>query len=357
MVNKYDLAKTTTSIDLTDFSVDSKATDGVEAQKETYWYNDKFERWNGKYHNISKLNIAINAYATWVLGMGWTSKTHQEELERVRGWGEDSFTQVLWNMLVIKKVNGDSFAEIMRDKKTGTLLNLKPLDPMGIRTVVGRDGIIIRYDQINKIKEPFKKIPVENMFHLSNDRVADNIHGQSVVEGVEWNIEAQEEARRVQRRKVKNSGVLGLIEIDTDNPTNTTTFKEPIKKAMEEGTLLMYPKDTMEVKPWDVRLNMQEMIQWLNYLDDDFFQKIGIPKIIIGGSGQIEGDSKISYTGFEQFYKRAINDLKDDLWNQMAMRVEFNTPVSIASELASNEVKNASQVGFQPNDTTAGVGV
>ncbi|KKK74369.1 hypothetical protein LCGC14_2884470, partial [marine sediment metagenome] len=186
---------------------------------------------------------------------------------------------------------------------------------------------------------------------------ADNIHGQSVIEAVEWNIEAQEEARRVHRRKVKNSGVLGVMETDTDNTTDTTTLKTPVKKAMEEGTLLMYPKDTMEVKPWDIKLYTQDMIAWLNYLDDEFFQMIGIPKIIIGGSGQIEGDSKISYTAFEQFYKRAINDLKDDLKKQVAIDIDFNTPVSIATELASNETKNASQTGFQKNDTTAGVGV
>ena len=195
------------------------------------------------------------------------------------------------------------------------------------------------------------------MFHIVNDRVADNMHGQSIINALEWNIEAQEEARRVIRRKVKNSGVLGVIETDTDQTPDITTFKAPIKKAMEEGTLILLPKDTAQLKPWEVKLYMSEMLAWLNYLDDEFFQEIGVPKIIIGGSGQIEGDSKISYTAYEQFYKRAINDLKDDLWNQMAVRVDFNTPVSIASELASNEVKNASQVGFQPNDTTAGVGV
>ena len=352
---QYDLANTTTSTEITDYTVPTESTDGVSS-KETFWYNNEFNKHYGKYINVAKLNISINAYATWVLGMGWISKINQIELENMTGWGEDSFTQVMWNMLVIKKVNGDSFAEIVRSEE-GNLINLKPLDPTTVVTVGGEKGEIVRYEIIVKGREKNQVVPVEKMFHLSNDRVADNMHGQSVIKAVEWNIEAQEEARRVHRRKVKNSGVLGVLESDTDNTTDTTTLKTPIKKAMEEGTLLIYPKDTMSMKPWDVKLYTQDMITWLNYLDDEFFQMIGIPKIIIGGSGQIEGDSKISYTAYEQFYKRSINDLQDDLWNQLAVRVEFNTPVSIASELASNEVKNASQTGFQSNDTTAGVGV
>ena len=95
---------------------------------------------------------------------------------------------------------------------------------------------------------------------------------------------------------------------------------------------------------------------WLNYLDDEHAQLIGIPKIITGASGDIEGDSKISYLTFEQVYLRETNELKTDLWNQLAIRVEFGKPASLKQELASNEEANTSQTGFQPNDTTAGVG-
>ena len=84
--------------------------------------------------------------------------------------------------------------------------------------------------------------------------------------------------------------------------------------------------------------------------------RIGIPKIIIGGSGDIEGDSKIAFLTFEPTYKRSIRELKDDLYNQLGVKVDFILPPSLKAELQSNEAKNTSQTGFQPNDIQAGNG-
>ena len=58
--------------------------------------------------------------------------------EDIRGWGEDTFMSILWNMLVIKKIGGDAFAEIIRDEETGRILNIKPLDPSVITIVVDK---------------------------------------------------------------------------------------------------------------------------------------------------------------------------------------------------------------------------
>ena len=126
---------------------------------------------------------------------------------------------------------------------------------------------------------------------------------------------------------------------------------------MEKGTFIIVPEDVLDVAEWAVKLNTQELIAWLNYLDDEFYQILGIPKVIAGGSGDIEGDSKISYLTFEPDYKRAITELQDDFWNQIGIRIKFNLPPSLKNELADNEAANTSQTGFQPNDTTAGVGV
>jgi len=357
-MTEFDIGSVTTPTTLTDFSVKPQTTDGVGDQNETRWYNQNFTKWYGNYKSIAKLKIPINAYATWVVGKGWTATNTTDKviLESITGWGEDTFLSILWNMLVIKKVNGDSFAEIMRNDN-GRLINIKPLDPSSIVTVVDSKGIILRYEQISKVKgKENRTISIQNMLHFSNDRVADNIHGSSVVEAVEWNIAAQEEPRQMFRKKVKHNGVLGVIEADTQDTTEMTELKKQIKKAMEEGLLLQIPKGVMEAKNWVSNRNTQEIIQWLNYLDDEFFMQIGIPKVILGGSSENEGDKKMSYLAFEQVYKREISELKADIWNQLYIKVEFDEPASLQNQLADNQLKNTSQVGFQPNDTTAGVG-
>ena len=355
---ELNINETTTPTTVTDYTTASVSTEGLNAAGETVYNNDNFTKWFGNYTKIAKIKMAINAYATWVLGKGWESKTHQVTLEGIKGWGEDTFLSILWNALVIKKVNGDSYAEIIRNPETGTLLNLKPLDPASMTTIVNEQGIIDRYEQRTKVGEKvsIKKFKPLDILHLVNDRVADEIRGRSVIEAVEWNIEAQEEARRTHRKMIKRNGVVRVIEVDTEDRTKINNFKADWKKAIDDGDVLILPKNVAEAKDWHGQLDTQGVISWLNYLDEEFFMMIGIPKIILSASGEIEGDSKVSYLAFEQVYTREIEELIADLWNQLAIRITFKKPASLKERLADNEQKNASQVGFQSNDTTAGVG-
>ena len=261
-------------------------------------------------------------------------------------------------MLVMKKVNGDAYAEIIRNPETGTLLNLKPLDPASIDIIINEQGLIDRYEQRTKVGDDvkFKKIQTQNMLHFCNDRVADNIHGSSVIEAVQWNIEAQEEARRSHRKMVKRNGIVRVIEVDTQDTTKIANFKAQWKTAIDNGDVLILPKDVAEAKDWHGQLDTQGVISWLNYLDDEFYMMIGLPKVILGGSSENEGDKKMSYLAFEQVYLRETNELKGDIWNQLAIRIEIGKPASLQNQLADNELKNTSQVGLQPNDTQAGVG-
>ena len=350
-----DPARTTTPTEITAFKIGDQDTDGLNEAGETVYNNENFTKFYGKYKSSTKLKSIIKKWATWVVGLGLTEESKTEVLERISGSGEDTILSVLWNMLIIKKVNGDAYAEIIRD---GTeLINLKPLGPSRITVVFDEQGIITRYEQRSKVKgKKPRVIQVENMFHLVNDRVADETHGDSVIDSLIWNLEASQSAKEVLDRKIRNSGILGVLEVDSDDTTKLSALKAPIKEGMEKGLFLMIPKGILEVKDWVMRLNVAEIILFLNHLDDEFHQILGIPKVIAGGSGDIEGDSKISYVTFEPDYRRAIKELEDDFWNQVALRIEFNLPPSLIPELQSNEAANTSQTGFQPNDVQAGVG-
>ena len=341
---------------VTDLQIASQTTDG-SGEEEIFHYNNEFNSRYGKYRKISKVRIPINAFSTWSGGLGWTASDRDTViLNSIRGAGEDTFDSILWNMRVIKKVNGQSFSHIVRNEETGTLLNVKPLDPSSVVSV-SRKGIIIRYEQISK-NEGVKNIVIEvkDMLHFINDRVADDMVGVSVIDSLTWNIEAQEEARHMLRRKIKNSGIIGLIEQDSQDTTEIKTMDAAILKGMENGTFMKFPKGVVEVKEWAAKLNIQETLLWLNYLDDEFFMEIGLPKVILGGSSENEGDKKMSYLSFEPNYKRQINEEEADILNQLGVEIEFNLPPSLQNQLADNELKNTSQVGLQPNDTIAGRG-
>ncbi|MFH1645977.1 MAG: hypothetical protein ABIB11_06105, partial [Candidatus Omnitrophota bacterium] len=129
------------------YTVDSKTTDGVSDQKETEWTNPKWTTYWGYFNAVPDLKSAILMKAIWDVGKGYTAKPpYDTQLENIKGWGKDSFDDILFNMEVIMRVGGDAFAEILRNEK-GTLINLKPLDPGSIKIIVDEEGIIKRYEQ------------------------------------------------------------------------------------------------------------------------------------------------------------------------------------------------------------------
>ena len=122
-----------------DFSVSSKSTEGVGDQDETFYDNPNFTKYFGYYKTIPELKKAMDALAIWVLGKGWDADPEiTAVLENITGWREDTFNSIMWNMLVTKKINGDAYAEIIRDSESGELINIKPLDPASVRIVCDR---------------------------------------------------------------------------------------------------------------------------------------------------------------------------------------------------------------------------
>jgi len=340
---------TTTAMNnaIKDFTIDGQQIDGANIGENT-WDNENFSEYLGYYKEIPELKTAINAFATWVLGKGWTtSKKNKAILESITGWGEDTFNSILWNLLVTKKFNGDAYAQVVRNND-GRIMNIKPLDPSNMRTVVNDKGIIVRYEQRNRAKE-IKKFKPEEILHLVNDRIADEIHGTGVIESVKWVIDARNESMNDWRRILHRS-TIRIIEVDADNATKLTSLKNQYKDAIKNGEVLIVPKDNVSFP--DSPLNYIDPQQWIKYLEDFFYQALGVPKVILGGSSEFtEASAKISYLTYEQVYTREVTDLEADLWNQLAIRIEFNKPVSLKNETLSSEEKNTGQVGFQQNDT------
>jgi hypothetical protein len=357
---EFDIAKTSIT-DLagkvTDYSVDRMTTDAAGEQEETYYDLVNASKHYGFYWKIPELKKSIDALAMWVSGKGWEADNRVTAiLEGMTGWGEDSFESIINNLIICKKVFGDAFAEIIRNEKTGTLTNIKVLDPASIRIVAGRNGMIKRYEQYTKTGlegTSRRKLDPSKILHLCNDRVADNIHGTSIIECVEWTILARHEAMTEYRQVLHRNVVpLRVIEVDTDDTTKRNTLISEYEDAIKKGEVLIVPKGTVEIK--DSTISIQDPLGWIKALEQNFYIAVGIPKVILGGSEEFtEASSKIAYLTFEQVYSKEQRELEADLWNQLALRITFNKPVSLKNELLQSEEKNTGQVGFQPKDTTA----
>ena len=123
------------------------------ATEESGYINPRWQEYNGYYRkNQGGTKAAITQYAVWIAGRGFeTDEATQKRLDKIRGNGTDTFKGILKNALRVKKVNGDSFAEIVTSNKKPpeangrNLINLKPLNPGRLKIIKNTTEIIINY--------------------------------------------------------------------------------------------------------------------------------------------------------------------------------------------------------------------
>lgn len=356
---ELDIAKSTITdtSGLSDYRVTSQSLDDQgDQQKETVWDFPRAPEYLGYYKEIPEIKKAIDTLTFWTVGKGVTATEEVKiVLEDLTGWGEDSFQSIMENLIIQKKAFGDSFAEIIRDKPTGRLLNLKVLYTGDMRIVVNAKGIISRYEQrTNTEKGKFRKFKTTDILHLSNDRIGNEIHGTSVIEVCKWVIDARNEAM-TDHRKVMHRNVVPvrIIEVDTEDTAKRDKLIAEYEDAIKKGEVLVVPKGTVEIK--DATVSIQDPIPWIQYLENFFYQAVGIPRVIATSENFTEASSKVGYLTFEPIYTREQVLLEQDIWNQLGIRLTFNRPPSLSGIVQETESKNTGQTGFQPNDTEVNV--
>jgi len=332
-----------------------ETTDGAE-DVETYYDNTDWSKWFGFYKAIPELAAAIDAKATWTIGKGFQSnEITQIVLDEIKGWGKDTFNTILENCVRTYHIGGDSYCEIIRDKK-GRLVNLKPLDPELIRIVANKKGVIIRYEQLNKPKGMVNaRFEPEDIFHLARNRVADEIHGVSMVKAVEDIILMRNEAMADYKKLLhRNVYPVRIWHLDTDDTTKIAAFKAKADRAYTQGENIYVPMGTVETELSAVPTNsMLNPLPWIQQLNQYFFQATGVPQIIVGGSQEItEASAKIAYLAFEQTIEEEQLFLEEQVLIQLDLEIELEFPASLQNELLSDSSKSETQQANTPEDTS-----
>lgn len=358
-MGEYDIGQTTTTAldtGVDDYNVDSGNID-ESSTKETYWYNSEWNTYLGYFDNVPEINQAVIALARWTVGKGYTAENPETEiiLENINGWGEDTIDSIFMNQIITKWINGDSYAEIILSDN-GDLINLKPLNPANIRHVMNDKGIIIRYDKLNHTTRTYKSFQPEQILHLCNNRIANQIHGTSAVKACKWVVDARNEAMADWRR-ISHRSTIRVLYVDEDDTTQLSTYKTQYKDAINKGELLIIPAKAGEKQFQELTLPpIANFLEWIRYLENIFYQSIGVPKIILGGAQEFtEASSKIGYLTFEQVYMSEQRLLEQDLWNQLGIKIKFERPVSLKENVQESEEKNTGQEGFQPAETEPAV--
>lgn len=358
-MGEYNLGKTTkgdayNAVD--PVTVAHRTTDGPTGSKETEFIHTDFPKWYGYYKKIPELKQVIDLRAAWVIGAGYTTSTRDQViLDRINGYGNDTFTEILKNMLITRRIAGDAFSEIVRDKQ-GALINVKPLDPSSIKIVVDKKGLIKRYEQVEKTNgEAVHKFKPLEIFHLTNKRTADEIHGASDVEAVEAVINAMNESFKIGTQIVRHFARPKIMcELDTDDQTKIDNFITKFDEATNKGNNLFYPKDTVNPEVLDMPGNaVASLLSWKAHLKEYFFQVVNLPQILTGFTGaSTESNGKVAMTAFQQSVKDEQQDLKEQIWKQLFIKIEPGEAVSLLPNLQADQSKDGvmGQMDIQPSE-------
>jgi hypothetical protein len=146
--------------------------------------------------------------------------------------------------------------------------------------------------------------------------------------------------------------------IEEDNTTKLNAMKADYAAAINKGELLILPIKAGEGQFADLTLPpAEQFLAWIRYLENFFYQALGIPRVILGGTAEnTEASSKVAMIVFEPTFTREITELELDIWNQLGIKIKVNKQPSLMDNMYNDEQKNTGQTGFQPNDVTAGSG-
>lgn len=338
------------------YTVDNETITAAQQQKETTWISDTWTESYGYYKKIPEFKNAVDTKVRWTVGAGYQAdETTTMLLDNIKGNGKQSFNGILKNQILVKIIDRDSYAEIVRDKDD-VLVNLKPLNPEFVRSVYTEFNRIKRYELLDKRKNPIKIFQPDEIFHLSHERVANQIHGTWILDSLKWLILARNEAmsdwKKVLHRLIKP---LIIWHLDTDDPTTIAAFKVTTDRATADNENLYIPKGTVEPEVVSVAANATlNPLTWINQLNDYFFQAVGVPQIISGNAKEFtDASGKIVYLAYEQTVKAEQLDVEEQVLAQLNVEINLEFPASLQNELITSKDKDSELQAAAPNDTTA----
>lgn len=347
-----------------DDTIPQMSTDGPSDQKETRHTNPDWPKYWGIFNAISDVQSGLLMKGVWNTGRGYEADPATKIiLDNITGWGKEGFEEILFNLDVVRSIGGDSYGEIVRDNETGRIVNIKCLEPRNISSVVNGQGILIYYEQTSKIpflkffkKKAIRKIPIEDMFHLTANRLADQIHGISKIAAVERNVTAQnqnfKDVNQLMHHQVRP---FLIFKWKTDDEDKIKEMKERIDSLRNLGEDLHLPADDDVLEIQEVKINLSDIIfTWRNDTRNEFYRHFGLPLVIFGSGGSTESGGKMEMFAHETVFTADQRYLERQVWQQLGLKITLNSPVGLSQNLLSDEAKDKAQgQEVQPQDTGA----
>jgi len=282
----------------TEFSISNRGFDN--ARDNLTRYTPDFEKWHGYYREIPELRAVINKLASWTFGRAIIAdEKNKAKLDKIRGHGKDTARGVLKNQWRVALITGDSFAHEVRDNQ-GRLTNVKPLNKLTI--VANSEGIIVGYE--DEYHKDDKMYDPDEIYHLSYERIADEIHGIPFPEALERLILARNEGLSDLRELYhKIAFPTDIYEAETDDQTKLNDITATLNAAFKKRESVVIPAGVFkEIKKVATgQYATLDSLPYIQFLVRLFVTACGMPEVVMGwGAETTEASSKIIISAYEQ---------------------------------------------------------
>lgn len=318
--------------------------DRAEANTKTIWVNDEWETYNGYFKKHISVKSVMIKLGMWSVGKGYKAdKRTTNILDKIRGWGKDTFNGIIANQIRVMHINGDSYAEIIEDD-SGKLINLKPLNPGSMGHVINPQGILKGYKQ-RLLNGTEKFMALEKVFHLCLNRTADEVHGTGDIEALITfldKIKQLDEDMTVMFHRF----VVPLIiwKLNTDDPTAIAAFKASEKIALNKGDNLFIPEQAVDwslMEPGKGVGNLLDPMDWRNKWTEEVIKGGGVPALIMAiEAGTTEASAKMVYLAWQQVIEDAQRTIEDQIKAQLDLTIKYEFPARIEENLGEDEGKD-----------------
>lgn len=333
-----------------DFIVQSMALDIANSDgSETFIYYAKAVENFGYYFNHPQVASPINSLCTWGFGQGYSTTDPEMAviLAKIDGNGKETFGSIIWNHENVKLGNGDAFADIIRNDNE-TLVNMINISPERVKTVMVGTRIK-RYEVWDGMD--WKRKKVEEIFHSMNKKIGDQSHGTSNIQSNKKVNDAMIEAFEDERVIKHRDKALGIIYYKTSSSTKIAFANTQIQNAVKNGEMLGLPEDTAKIEPYPSR-SSEDRQNWLQYVENLGYQTGGVPRSIATSDGTSEVGGINGHLIFEPIYGKEQLDMETELWQQVAIKIKFRRPPSLAPQVQENAEKNTGQTNIQAGEVT-----
>lgn len=314
-------------------------------ETETNNYIPDWKKWHGIYRKIPEASSTIDVYCKWLIGkkLKVDEKT-KKIIDRIRGNGKDTFRKILLNVKRTSKICGDGFAEIVKDK-AGRLINLKPLDPGTLMIEYDSSLMIKKYWQVAN-KDPSQKIGEgwnpEEIFHISNNRIADEIHGipetEKLYERIRWSYQINSVLSVVFFRYVKPT--LDIY-AKTDDPTELSDLQTMYDKSQKNFENRIIPAGSIEkVDRVSIpQYSTLDPLPWLKSLNNEWPGSTNVPDVIRGKSTEVSlAAGKLNYLGYKERLIAEQIEFSEEIKSQLNLDIGFEEPTEIDIELGMDMI-------------------